>query len=490
VTVTLARLPHETQRTVLALAAARIKLRRSVTPITNPVEWVTVKLREHLWSSQAAIAQSVRDNRSTAVQSCHGAGKSFTASRIAAWWLSTHEPGDAFVISTAPSFGQVRVILWREIGKAHRRGHLIGRLNQTEWFIGEELVGMGRKPNDYDESAFQGIHARYVLVIVDEAGGVPKSLFDAAITLTTNADSRILAIGNPDDPGSYFATICKPGSGWNVMKISAFDTPNFTGEAVPEVVSEGLVSTLWVEERRKEWGEDSPLYVSKVKGEFPVAAADSLVRYEDVLACQRLEEDMSDGPSVLGVDVGAGGDYSVIRERKGNKAGQTWTDHTADPESIVKKVMFAIRETGASIVNIDIIGVGHGIAGHLRDLCRQAGLDVEIVGVNVAEKSSDPERFVNLRAEIWWTIGRELSRDKAWDLSDVDDNAIAQLVATKYQIERRSGRIIAEAKEQVRKRLGRSPDDADALLLAFYRAPVVYEDQGVVYDDRVQISPY
>ena len=91
--------------------------------------------------------------------------------------------------------------------------------------IGNELVAYGRKPADYDPAAFQGIHARYVLVIIDEAGGVPKSIFDAVDALATNIDARVVAVGNPDDPGSHFAAICKPGSGWHVETISAFDTP-------------------------------------------------------------------------------------------------------------------------------------------------------------------------------------------------------------------------------------------------------------------------
>ena len=71
-------------------------------------------------------------------------------------------------------------------------------------------------------------------MIIDEAGGVPKSIFDAVDALATNIDARVVAVGNPDDSASHFATICKPGSGWQVETISAFDTPAYTGEKVPE----------------------------------------------------------------------------------------------------------------------------------------------------------------------------------------------------------------------------------------------------------------
>ena len=471
--MTLARLAPDQQRNVLALAISKLKLRsaQAARPIGDPVAWVAERLGEHLWTKQAEIARSVAAHRRTAVQSCHGAGKSYTAARIAAWWLDTHAPGDAFVVSTAPTYSQVRAILWREIHRAHVKGHLPGHVNQSEWWIGGEIVGFGRKPSDYDPDAFQGIHARAVLVLIDEACGVPKSLWDAASTLVTNEDSRILAIGNPDDPSSFFAQVCRVDSGWSVLRIAASDTPNFSGEDVPPEIKPLLISPLWVEERRIEWGADSPLYVAKVTGEFPAFASDAVVPYSWAKQCQTLDAPLPDDGSVaLGIDVGAGGDQSVIRERRGNTAGRQWSDHSADPEILVNLAMLALRETGASSINIDTIGVGYGVAGHLRDQCREAGLEVDVVSINVAERAQDPTRFINLRAELWWQVGRDLSKDEAWDLAEVDDGVISQLVAPKYSVAR-SGRIQVEAKDDVRRRIGRSPDDADALLLAFYRPP-------------------
>lgn len=471
--MTLARLAPDQQRNVLALAISKLKLRsaQAARPIGDPVAWVAERLGEHLWTKQAEIARSVAAHRRTAVQSCHGAGKSYTAARIAAWWLDTHAPGDAFVVSTAPTYSQVRAILWREIHRAHVKGHLPGHVNQSEWWIGGEIVGFGRKPSDYDPDAFQGIHARAVLVLIDEACGVPKSLWDAASTLVTNEDSRILAIGNPDDPSSFFAQVCRVDSGWSVLKIAASDTPNFSGEDVPPEIKPLLISPLWVEERRIEWGADSPLYVAKVTGEFPAFASDAVVPYSWAKQCQTLDAPLPDDGSVaLGIDVGAGGDQSVIRERRGNTAGRQWSDHSADPEILVNLAMLALRETGASSINIDTIGVGYGVAGHLRDQCREAGLEVDVVSINVAERAQDPTRFINLRAELWWEVGRDLSKDEAWDLAAVDDGVISQLVAPKYSVAR-GGRIQVEAKDDVRRRIGRSPDDADALLLAFYRPP-------------------
>jgi Domain of unknown function (DUF4386) len=191
------------------------------TYLNDPVGWVAATTKEFMWSKQREIAQSVRENRYTAVRSCHGSGKSFTASRIASWWLDVHAPGEAFIVTTAPTYKQVHAVLWREIGRAHRLGDLDGRINQDdEWYMGNELVGFGRKPADNDPAGFSGVHARYVLVIIDEAGGVPEAIYNAVDSLAIDKHNRILAIGNPDDPAAHFAKIHKPGSGWNRIHIS------------------------------------------------------------------------------------------------------------------------------------------------------------------------------------------------------------------------------------------------------------------------------
>ena len=106
-----------------------------------------------------------------------------------------------------------------------------------------------------------------------------------------------------------------------------------------------------------------------------------------------------------------------------------------------------------------------------------------VVGVNVAEASTEPGRFKNLRSQIWWEVGRKLSEDLAWDLSGVGDadreRLVSQLTAPKYSVDA-AGRTVVEPKAETRKRIGRSPDNADALLLAFYALPVPVRKRAAV----------
>jgi hypothetical protein len=212
--------------------------------LDDPVGWVRDRLGEFLWSKQREIIEALVTHRYVAVKSAHDTGKSHTASRAVCWFLDVKN--DPFGTTTAPTTKQVHAILWRYIGQAYRKAKLTGRITlDDEWYAGpegKELIGFGRKPADSDQAAFQGIHALHPLIVVDEACGVPKTIFDAVDSLATNAKARVLAIGNPDDPSSHFATICKPGSGWHVITVSALDTPAYTGEEVPPELLPLLVS--------------------------------------------------------------------------------------------------------------------------------------------------------------------------------------------------------------------------------------------------------
>jgi hypothetical protein len=450
--------------------------RRALQYRLDPVGWARERCDHFLWSKQREIVEAVRDHRRVAVQSCHGVGKSDVASVVASWWMDTHPADRVFLVTTAPTYAQVRAILWRYIRVLHKAGELPGRVNQTEWHLEGELRGYGRKPADTDQSAFQGIHGD-VLVILDEACGIPEQLWVAADALTTNPSCRILAIGNPDNPGTHFREVCRPESLWHKIKISAFESPNLTSEDIPAEVAEYLISRAWVEEKAAEWGEDNPLYISKVLGEFPDQDPMAVVRYSDVQTCRldievpRAAEELL--PVELGVDVGGGGDLTVIRERRGMVAGREWTSNSDRPEDLAPLVIRAIVETGATAVKIDSIGIGWGLCGELRNRARRGEHAAAIVEVNVAEAAREPGKFANLRAELWWEVGRVASEQRAWDLSKMAnaDRTIAELVEPRYDIDPK-GRIRVESKDDIRERSGgRSPDHADALLLAFYAPP-------------------
>jgi hypothetical protein len=383
--------------------------------------------------------------------------------------------------NTAPTDVQVKAILWREINKLHAKLGLRGRTNLSEWYIGNELVALGRKPSEHNPTGLHGIHNRYFLVVIDEGCGVPKPLWDAASTLVANEYGRMLAIGNPDDPQSEFARVCKPDSGWNVIHIGTDDTPNFTGEEVSRSLSEMLPSQAWKEDRKKAWGEDSAIYISKVLGLFPQDDDPyTTIPFGWASRCRYTEFPEDESEVQAGIDIGAGGDRTVIYERRGRVAGRVAAFRDADPMRTVGKLVEKIHEWGVTKVKVDVIGIGWGLYGNLRQSSSrhnpvgakqgETTHGAEVVPVNFSSSPSQlmQKRFANKRAEVWWNVGREYSRLQTWDLTRVSDDTIVELTSPRYEILDAQGKIKIEAKEHVKSRIGRSPDMADALLLAFY----------------------
>jgi len=437
----------------------------------DPVAFISDCLNETLWSRQQIIARALRDHRRIAVPSCHDAGKSFLASRLVAWWVATRPVGESFVVTSAPTFAQVRAILWREIRAAHRRGKLPGVLNRTEWWINGGLVAFGRKPADEDMTGFQGIHAKHVLVVFDEACGIPQPLWDAAETLIANAQSKLFAIGNPDDPTSAFARVCRPGSGWEVLPIDALGTPNLTGEQIPDALRDLLISAEWVADKRRQWGESSALYLAKVRGQFPEVGGDGLL--SPALVRAAMARIWAPGEPVrIGVDVARfGRDRSVLALRRGACLEILEVLEGADTMRVAGSVVQALRRHAGASAIVDEIGLGAGVLDRLRE----QGLPA--FGVNVARPPQERERFVNRRAELWWGL-RERFIDGEIALDPQAKDLAAELTGLHWSVDSR-GRIAVESKEAMRRRGEASPDLADAAMLAFaepdgVKAPFFY----------------
>lgn len=429
-----------------------------------------------LWSRQREIAEALVHNRRVAVQSAHSCGKSYLAAVLAAWWVDQHPVGESLVVTTAPSHPQVHGVLWHEIAQLHSRLGLPGDVQQTDvWKVGGAQVGLGRRPHDYSEDSFQGFHRRFVLVIVDEAAGIPAWLWTAAEAVTTNEHCRILAIGNPTSPSSEFARVCRPDSGWHVERVSAFDSPNFTGEVVSSRLGELLVSPTWVEDRRRQWGEDSPVWVSRVLGRFPsvdqfgviqlswVEAANA--RWRDWVADGRPERAGPRALPVLGVDPARfGPDDTVVATRTGDVVTGLERWHGLDTTEVADRVRNRLGVYGSRAV-IDAIGLGAGVYDQLR----REGANVEAFNAAAGTRMRDASGawgYPNTRSASWWHLRELLDPSNGGNLALPDDDMLTgDLIAPTWR-ELAGGRLQVEGKDDIRKRLGRSTDAGDAVAMA------------------------
>lgn len=544
----------EASRVLTELLSFPIDVRRSVMDGASESEWLAILqaaerdmgtpyglwqddsvgfvldvLDESLWSLSRQLMESVPKNTRTAVPSCFSSSKSFSASRIALWWSMVYPPSTVQVVTIAPKWDQVKDIIWPEIRRAHQRSGLPGYCNQTSLMMPngamdiQVAVGVSGAPSS--ESGLQGRHSANFLLIVDEAGGLESRTGDNLRALLVGSNSRMLAIGNPADSeeSTWFEKLTLT-AGVEVVRISAYDTPNLTGEKVgrckscpagvkPHPLSEHLIQKFQVEETIEEHGINSGYALSKVMATFPKGGANRVIstawvekaadqpipegsewhRICDLgLADEDSEMVVREGDWIrLGVDVAAdGGDEFVIARSVGDAVELVHSSSGADNESSVHVsgvVLQHIRKAEALRaalgvaspirVKIDGIGVGWAVTSELQ-AWRDEGLhDAEIVSVVVSEKpKQEPDaatlRPFNKRAEMWLAMRtllepvRETGETKL-RLNWLDHRARSQFSGPK-KLTNSSGFTLIESKKSLRSRGVKSPDKAEAVAMCYY----------------------
>lgn len=481
----------------------------------DPVLWAEEVLGVVLWSKQKEILRSLVTHKRTAVKSCHGIGKTFISAVASAWWVSTRG-AESMVQSSAPTRQQVHSLLWEEIRTMHMRAGLPGRCTLDDrWLMDlnengrsvERLVGEGKKPADTNIHGFQGTHRRAgVLVILDEGCGVPESIYTGAEAITTAPMDRILVVGNPDDPNTEFGRIFREHPpGWNLITVSAFDTPNFTNEPVPDVINRGTIQREWVEEKRKDWGEDSPRYKAKVLAEFPLDSVDSLISGAAVAAAVQAGklDDRDDEAPVIAVDVARyGNDSTVVAAKWPNghiEILDRW-ERLPTTETAIRVQRLA-DDVQAKEIRIDGVGVGGGVV----DMVAEAYWNnhkVTVVEMQAGAPAPDPRKWYNLRAYWYDTLRSDLN---AGNVTLPDMNEVERELTSVYY-EFRKAALLLMSKEDMRKKGIKSPDFADAIVMAnaplegIIDNPAGHLDQGdilymdpeilaMMFDQEMQISP-
>lgn len=447
----------------------------------RPAEISRAFLGHSHWGTPETILDAVfRPHSRVAVKACHASSKTFTASDAVV--LSLLAGGQ--VITTAPTWEQVRTVLWGEVHRAlydlQRRFGLVGwDINQTEVKTPNGGLAIGLSTNE--GVRFQGFHARpdsFLLIVMDEAPGVLPSIYEAIAGISAGGDVRQLLLGNPViASGPFYDIFAGDVPGWERFTIDAFSTPNLQGLSLDALLgldeagldlSERpyLVTRRWVRDRYHEWGEDHPLWESRVRGRFPLQADDALLSLSwlEQAGLRKVDADAR-GVRVAGIDVaGPGEDETVLCVRQGGALVDSGFWSSADSRGDVLAALRPHIQRGLATVNVDSNGMGYYFAQHLRD---NLPPEIEVREVNVGESpttESAKEKYLNLKAELYWAF-RE--RAQEGDLAGLTDRAtIAQLAGIRYKHDAK-GRVVIESKEDARKRGVRSPDRAEAVVLAF-----------------------
>lgn len=430
--------------------------------ISDPDFFLRNILGKDAWQKQIEIMESVRDNKRTSCRSCHGIGKTACAAWTILWFLYTHP--DSVVVNLSPTWRQTEQLIWREIRSAHAQTKypLGGTLLNTRLDLGPTWYAIGVSA-DKPENV-QGYHAKsgHILFVYDEASGIDQDIFDASQGSLASEGSRLLLIGNPTQTsGEFYESFRSPL--YHTIHISAFDTPNFTDPDTTHF-RPYLITPDWVEDKRKAWGEDSPLWDSRVLGDFPRSSDDTLISLVDIEKAQlRFSEPLdATKPIRLGVDVARfGSDSTIITKSQGLHASVIKTITKMDTMVVSGEVVDASRSTGATHINVDVGGLGAGVVDRLTEL------KMPVLGINSSSSPIDKEAYINLRAELYCNLRDEF---KAGTIAiDPHDKELeAELSSLKYKFTS-AGKYQIESKEEIKKRSGgKSPDRADSLCLSRY----------------------
>ena len=325
-----------------------------------------------LWEKQEEVLTALTENHRVAVKAGNGLGKGFCAAVAVLWFMYAHRD-QAIVLSTAPTFRQVRHILWRQIHRLYRPAAetLRGKMLDTRWELSDERYAMGLSADSADQ--FQGFHSSNMFIVVDEAEGVNDEIYEAIESVMTSADPLLLLIGNPTTmEGAFRRAFFEERTLYRAVTISALESPNVQAG---RVVFPGLTTAKWVEERREIWGEANPIYRARVLGEFPEQGDDALMSLRSIeAAVGRLPPSPTpegDGSEqvVLAVDVARfGSDRSVILRRRGDRVEDIQVLSKMDTMQLAARVAASIREYETVQLHIDEVGVGAGVVDRLREL--------------------------------------------------------------------------------------------------------------------------
>lgn len=450
---------------------------------SDPVLYAQEVLKVGWWSQQEAIARALIKHKRVIVKASHSIGKTHIAGGLVNWFYDCFDPG--ICLTTAPTLDSVKDILWKEVriqGK-HNASQFQPKAPRIESSPDHFAVGYTAS----SDAAFQGRHEDNVLIVFDEAIDIDAPIWDAAEGMMTGDNCFWLVIFNPTDTSTR-AYDEETSGRWHSISVSALDHPNILAECEGRPERFGSLSLGWVRDRIHEWCTPIPvedatasdiefegkwykpgsLAESKLLGRWPTSGSNAVWNESIWKACLTQQFLDPSAPLEIGCDVARfGDDFTSIHVHRGNcslhhETHNGWdTVQTAGRlKQLAKQFCINKEEPMRILVKIDDDGVGGGVTDN-------KGF-YNFVGVSGANKSVTGD-YPNMRSETWFaTAGR--ANEGRIDLSRLDSHSLnlirKQVMSPTWKLDEQ-GRRKVEPKADTKKRIQRSPDDADAFNLAY-----------------------
>lgn len=435
----------------------------------SPLQFVHDCINAVPTEQQIQLLQSIGKEKRVSVRSGHGCGKDASASWIALWFLITRPY--AKVVVTAPTNRQLHDIFLAEISKwlrqsivaeefIVRKDSILHKEAQKEWWL--RLISPSiRATKEEQAETLAGLHGDHLLIIADEASGIPDPTFVPLEGALTQADNKVLLIGNPTRNFGYFydtqfhSIISKD---WKCLHWDSRDS-TMVDDSMPQYFA-------------RKYGVDSNVFRIRVEGNPPLQDEDTLIPLWTAQQCIGSDIEVAeDEPLYLGVDVARyGDDSSIILPRQGLKIFPWETFRKLNTIDLGGFVIQTYQETKAMGCAIDVIGVGAGVSDWLEKHNMK-----NLFQINVANSSSNLEKYNRLRDELWCKVrdncllGKYSFPDTAVNGEEetLGQQLASELSCVRYKFNAHGGYII-ESKKDLKARGVASPNIADALCLTEY----------------------
>jgi len=438
--------------------------------VSDPAIFSEAVFGRTLWRDQRAIAASVQNNKYTIVRSGAGVGKTAIAAHVAFHFLSTR-PG-SIVYTTATTWEHVRDGLWKEMSILAERAQrpiqlpsgatlrvLNGKLGSLSYHMGHDWFARGISTKTPEN--FQGKHSRGgVLIVADEASGIPDEIFHAMMRCVTSDNDKFFAIGNPTkSSGWFFDAFHGKGEGWMPFHIDLEQTP-WVKRGLPPP-AHGLSSAAWIEEEANRLGSrDHPLFRIGVNGEFDVRSDYLMLSLADIIAAEseeRFESTLQLSPCSLGVDIGWQHDKTVLTRIHGDRMTHIHKVVGNDPMQVTGVVMNMCRENPVDIIAVDTNGIGAGVWARLHEQ------DMPVMPYYGSAEPMNKAMYANLRAESFHELSIGIKNGGLYILKDEELRGQLAFLPIKRDS---TGRLLMWKKEDMQREGRPSPDCADSLTIA------------------------
>ena len=442
----------------------------------SPLLFVTECLGAQPSSQQAEALLAIPKGKRLSIRSGHGTGKSALAVWRILHFMSTRPYPK--VVCTAPTARQLSDVLWSELSKWLRKSPLADEFvlqkdkmfhkdSPKEWWARAVSPSVKASKEDQAET-LAGFHGDHLLIIVDESSGVEDPVFIPLEGALTQEDNHVMLIGNMTrNTGYFYETHFHPqiSKNWTKLHWDSRKSTNVTKEMVDYFA--------------EKYGIESNVFRIRIMGEPPLDDARSFIPLHWATQCIGNPIEVDEGwPRHLSVDVAReGDDKSIILPRRGFII-EPWDEfqgmHTID---LSNRIVLNYKESDATLVGVDTIGVGGGVYDWLAHDPRGLGVR-NVLSVDVTEGALNNRNHHRLREQLWDTV-RYNCMKKKYSFPDVTvrrggmdlhlgNELCDELSAIRMQEADANGAIHLESKLMMKRRGVKSPNIADAVCISEY----------------------